>query len=75
MVAAACLLAGCSSDSLRDQNYGSDLAQGYRFPDGGYHYQLDTRQAEPADGGAADEDAAAGDGGSPDAGADAGTGG
>jgi hypothetical protein len=36
-VMATGLLAGaCSSDKLRDQNYGTDLAQGYRYPDGGY---------------------------------------
>jgi hypothetical protein len=64
----------CSSEQLRDQNYGTDAAQGYRFPDGGYQYQLDMASPSPGtdDGGGADAGAEA-DGGV-DAGADSGTG-
>jgi hypothetical protein len=36
LVTGALTTGACSSETLRDQNYGTDLAQGYRYPDGGY---------------------------------------
>jgi hypothetical protein len=55
----------CSSDDLRDQNYGTDLAQGYRYPDGGYPFDASTRRDSAADGDGGGQDEA-------DAGVDAG---
>jgi hypothetical protein len=59
----------CSSDDLRDQNYGTDLAQGYRYPDGGYSYDTATRRDAGSDGDGGGDD---GDDGGTTADADAG---
>jgi hypothetical protein len=73
LVATMAAAAGaCSSDKLRDQNYGTDLAQGYRYPDGGYpidsasHREAGTdgtRGQGGADGGTAEDAGDAGDAG------------
>jgi hypothetical protein len=68
LLGAAIAIAACSSKSLRDQNYGTDVAQAYDFPDGGY--PVDGRQHEAGDGN--DEDADGDDGDAGDAGRDAG---
>src|ERR671939_569332 len=59
----------CSSQVPRDQSYGTDLAQGYRFPDGGYPVPVDARRVRDARADAADGGATDGNGGA-DAGAD-----
>ena len=49
LLATGALTAGaCSSDTLRDQNYGTDLAQSYRYPDGGYPAPDSSRRRETA---------------------------
>jgi hypothetical protein len=66
VMAVGWLAGACSSDKLRDQNYGTDLAQGYRYPDGGY--PTDTRDA--GDAGDADDAVDLGDAADAGAGAD-----
>ena len=69
VIAAGLLATGaCSSEKLRDQNYGTDLAQGYRYPDGGYPNPFDTASRPEAgadagrgDAGDAGDDASDGD--------------
>ena len=77
VMAVSLLAAGaCSSENLRDQNYGTDLAQGYRYPDGGYPFDMAIQNdgGRDGDGGGEDAGADADAGADPDATVDADTG-